>query len=146
MVLQCDKPLRIAGQANANEAVTVKVDGQKVKTVAAADGRWTVTLSPLKAGGPYTVEISAASGKKTYKNVLAGEVWLCSGQLNLSFREDQSVKEEVETALRQAPPSADPSIQYATTLYTNDVNGKRPVLDSLNRLQYYTDTPVDRMR
>lgn len=141
MVLQCDKPLRIAGQANANEAVTVKVDGQKAKAVAAADGGWTVTLSPLKAGGPYTVEISAASGKKTYKNVLAGEVWLCSGQSNMSFRVDQSVKEEVETALRQAATS--PQIRLFNMQprwYTNDVEWEASVLDSLNRLQYYTDT------
>lgn len=141
MVLQRGKPLRIAGQANARETVTVKVAGEKAKTVAAADGQWTVTLPPLKAGGPYTLEINAASGKKTYKNVLVGEVWLCSGQSNMAFRVDQSVKEELEASLRHAATS--PQIRLfdmQPRWYTNDVEWETSVLDSLNRLQYYADT------
>ena len=54
MVLQYGQPLNIHGKANAGEKVTVKIAGQKKKAVAASNGKWSVTLEPLKAGGPYT--------------------------------------------------------------------------------------------
>lgn len=73
MVLQREKPLRIAGTANAGEKVTVDIAGQKGEAVTAPDGKWSVTLPPMKAGGPYTLSISAASGKLDYTNVLIGE-------------------------------------------------------------------------
>lgn len=141
MVLQRDKPLRIAGQANAGETVTVEVAGKKAKTVAAADGRWTVTLPSLQAGGPYTLEVKAASGKITCRNVLVGEVWLCSGQSNMAFRVDQSVKEEVEAALQSATASSRIRLfNMQPRWYTNNVEWEASVLDSLNRLQYYAET------
>lgn len=37
------------------------------------DGKWSVTLSPLKAGGPYTLVVSSGKQKLTYGNVLAGK-------------------------------------------------------------------------
>ena len=74
MVLQREKPLRIAGTANAGEKVTVGIAGQKGEAVTAPDGKWSVTLPPMKAGGPYTLSISAASGRLDYTNVLIGEV------------------------------------------------------------------------
>ena len=141
MVLQCGKPLRIAGQANAGERVTVVVAGNKAQTIAAADGQWAVTLPSLNAGGPYTLTVTATSGRLTYQNVLAGEVWLCSGQSNMSFRVDQSTPEEVEASLRQA--AAHPQIRLFNMQprwFTNDVEWDASVLDSLNRLQYFTDT------
>ena len=72
--------------------------------------------------------------KKTYKNVLVGEVWLCSGQSNMAFRVDQSVKEELEASLRHAATS--PQIRLfdmQPRWYTNDVEWETSVLDSLNR-------------
>jgi sialate O-acetylesterase len=36
-------------------------------------------LSPMKAGGPYTLDISA-SNKISLKDILIGDVWICSGQ------------------------------------------------------------------
>lgn len=84
-VLQHAVPLCIQGHANAGEKVTVKVAGRKATTHAAADGHWEVTLDPLKAGGPYTLSVSAPSGEVVCHDVMAGEVWLCSGQSNMEF-------------------------------------------------------------
>ena len=85
MVLQREKPLRIAGTANAGEKVTVSIAGQKGEAITTSDGKWSVILPPMKAGGPYTLSISAESGKLDYTNILIGEVWLCSGQSNMAF-------------------------------------------------------------
>ena len=59
MVLQREKPLRIAGTANAGEKVTVSIAGQKGEAITTSDGKWSVILPPMKAGGPYTLSISA---------------------------------------------------------------------------------------
>lgn len=85
MVLQHGKPLTIQGTANAGDRITVSIAHQKQKVVTGMDGKWSVTLSPLKAGGPYTLVVSSGKQKLTYGNVLAGEVWLCSGQSNMEF-------------------------------------------------------------
>ena len=141
MVLQRNKPLCITGQANAGERVTVAVAGQQVTTNAGADGHWTAMLPALKAGGPYTLKIQAASGKRAFTNVLVGEVWLCSGQSNMTFRVDQAAKEEVETALQEA--ARHPAIRLfnmESRWQTNDVEWDASVLDSLNRLQYFSPT------
>ena len=39
----------------------------------------------MGAGGPFTLEVSAASAGRTYQDVWLGEVWLCSGQSNMDF-------------------------------------------------------------
>lgn len=84
MVLQREQPLRIAGRADREEQVTVRIAGQKKKTMTAADGRWYVMLDPLHwEGKPYTLEIATPARTLTFRNVVAGEVWLCSGQSNI---------------------------------------------------------------
>ena len=82
MVLQRDVNLKIWGWAAKEEKVNVKFNGKTYKTKTGADGKWLVLLSPMKAGGPYTMNISG-SNKITLKDILIGDVWLCSGQSNM---------------------------------------------------------------
>ena len=55
-----------------------------------------------KAGGPYELEVKAKSGAATLKNVLVGEVWVCSGQSNMQWKMRgfglEHFKEDVEKA------------------------------------------------
>ncbi|MDB6122371.1 MAG: Sialic acid-specific 9-O-acetylesterase [Pedosphaera sp.] len=83
MVLQQGMRTPIWGWADEGEVVTVSFRGQKVKATA-KDGKWMAKLSNLKAGGPDSLTVS---GKNTIelKNVLVGEVWVCSGQSNMEF-------------------------------------------------------------
>lgn len=152
MVLQREKPLSVTGIANAGQKVTVRIAGQKKEAVTAPNGKWSVTLEPLRAGGPYELTIEASSDKKgkkkagdsqkiVYKNVLIGEVWLCSGQSNMAFRVNELVslqhKELTEYAGKQ------PQIRLFNMeprWFTNAVEWDEAVMDSLNRLQYYHDT------
>nr|WP_129733129.1 hypothetical protein [Parabacteroides goldsteinii] len=83
MILQCEEPLQIKGKAQPGEWVTVCIAGQEEKVCCQSDGCWEIEFLPLQAGGPYTLEISARSGKLIYEEVYAGEVWLCSGQSNM---------------------------------------------------------------
>lgn len=141
MVLQREKPIRIAGTANAGEKVTVGIAGQKGEAITAPDGKWSVTLPPMKAGGPYTLSISAASGTLDYTNVLIGEVWLCSGQSNMAFQVSSAIDSQRKAFLEFAARKPqirlfDMKPRWATSAVEWDIS----TLDSLNRLQYYRDT------
>lgn len=138
MVLQHGKPLTIQGTANAGDRITVSIAHQKQKVVTGMDGKWSVTLSPLKAGGSYTLVVSSGKQKLTYGNVLAGEVWLCSGQSNMEFYLNRSA-----TAKRDVAKAANDNIRLfdmKARWRTDAVEWNASVLDSLNHLQYYKDT------
>jgi len=79
-VLQQGVEVPVWGTANEGEKVTVKFQGQEISTVA-KDGRWLVKLKPLKAGGPFAMAINDIE----IKDLLVGEVWLCSGQSNMEW-------------------------------------------------------------
>lgn len=82
MILQRDQPVRLWGWASPAEKVALVFKGKTYTTSTGADGRWHILLAPVKAGGPYTLKFI---GKTTVqlKNVLFGDVWLCSGQSNM---------------------------------------------------------------
>ncbi|NOX53908.1 MAG: sialate O-acetylesterase [Planctomycetes bacterium] len=84
MVLQQGQADRVWGWADPDETVTVEIAGQSHSVTTGDDGRWSVQLEPLSAGGPYTMTVR---GKNTIKleDVLVGEVWLCSGQSNMQW-------------------------------------------------------------
>jgi len=84
MVLQQGVKVRIWGNARPGERVIVTVKDKSASTVADAQGHWQVWLDPLKAGGPLELTVKG-DNVLTIKNVLAGEVWLCSGQSNMEW-------------------------------------------------------------
>ncbi len=81
VVLQREQPIKIWGKALPGEQVTVKLKSSKAKTVADDSGKWSVTLSPLKAGGPYVLTVNDIS----VNDVLIGDIYLCSGQSNMEL-------------------------------------------------------------
>jgi sialate O-acetylesterase len=82
MVLQRDAKVKIWGWAGNGEKVTVSFSGKRYKTTTGLDGKWLVTLPPMKAGGPHTMNIDA-SNHIILKDILIGDVWFCSGQSNM---------------------------------------------------------------
>ena len=84
MVLQRDMPVPIWGTASPGGKVIVQMNGRTKKAVVQKDGRWKATLGKMAAGGPYELQVI---GRDTtiFKNVMIGEVWLCSGQSNMEM-------------------------------------------------------------
>jgi sialate O-acetylesterase len=125
MVLQQKGKVNVWGTADAGEKVTVKFRGQEQSATAGEDGRWLVTLDAGAAGGPLPMTIA---GKNTleYKNVLVGEVWVCSGQSNMEWSVGISSKEEEQKA-KETP--ANPMLRMFTVKKNvaqapvNDVTG-----------------------
>ena len=106
-VLQQGISVPIWGTANIGEKVTVKFQDQTA-TATAKNGKWMVRLKPLRAGGPFTMTIS---GENTIelKNILVGEVWVCSGQSNMQWPLKPTTTGEAAVAA-----SADPMLRLFT--------------------------------
>jgi sialate O-acetylesterase len=83
-VLQRDMPVPVWGWADPGEEVTVTIAGQTQKTKADDKGKWRVTLDSLSVGDPLTLVVQGKN-RVERKDILAGEVWLCSGQSNMEF-------------------------------------------------------------
>ncbi|MHA4844907.1 sialate O-acetylesterase [Flavitalea antarctica] len=82
MVLQREARINIWGQASPGERITVKFNGKVSSTKTGDSGRWLVTFPPMKAGGPYTMQIDASNHIKLH-DILIGDVYICSGQSNM---------------------------------------------------------------
>ncbi|MDQ2658108.1 MAG: sialate O-acetylesterase [Bacteroidota bacterium] len=82
MVLQRESKISIWGWASPSEKVTVSFAGKNRNATAATDGRWSIELPEMKAGGPYTMTVSGKN-RIEVKDVLIGDVWLCAGQSNM---------------------------------------------------------------
>ncbi len=102
MVLQRSTPLKFWGWADDSEQVSVEFLGQK-KTVTASQGKWAVTLSGVRtAGGPFPLTISGKN-RIEFKDILVGEVWVCSGQSNMEWSLKNSFQSEGDIAKSANP-------------------------------------------
>ena len=78
----------IRDRAESESRIEIKTswDGKSTATTAGVDGNWKTTIETPAAGGPYTIEVVSGSQRKQFKNVLSGEVWICSGQSNMQWK------------------------------------------------------------
>ncbi len=124
MVLQQGVKVRIWGKATAGEKITVTFEKKSVNTVADAQGRWQVWLGPLKAGGPSELTIKG-DNVLTVKNVLVGEVWICSGQSNMEWALVNTVNGNEAVAQANYPEIRLFTVEHNTsTSQLDDVKGR----------------------
>lgn len=86
MVLQRNVSNTIAGLASSNVSVEIEFNNNKYTTQSNALGKWEVSLPAMKAGGPYTIKISAGRERILLEDILFGDVYLASGQSNMAFQ------------------------------------------------------------
>ena len=139
MVLQRNKPIPIWGFANAGEKIQLKFKNQVQKTIADDKGHWKITLSPEKEGGPFEMKISGEN-TVSIKNILIGEVWLCSGQSNMEWNVKNSNDAEKEIAdaakypfIRQIKVT-----KAINSLPQNDINGGEWLVNNSENVQDFT--------
>lgn len=95
MVLQRDLPIHVWGWADPGEAIEITFDGEKYRVTADASGSWEARLQKMKAGGPYEM-VLAGDNRITLKNILIGDVWVCSGQSNMEWPVERAMNHEEE--------------------------------------------------
>jgi sialate O-acetylesterase len=82
-VIQRGQPIVVEGTATPGETVAVALNGVARSSKTDREGQFRVTLPPMIAGGPYEIIVSAPSGGKMLRDILIGDVFLCSGQSNM---------------------------------------------------------------
>jgi sialate O-acetylesterase len=102
MVLQSDFASPVWGTVEPGEEIAVSIAGQKKTAKAGADGKWSVKLDPLKAGGPHELTVAGRTSI-TVRDVLVGEVWICSGQSNMEWTVNSSANPAEEKAAATFP-------------------------------------------
>ena len=103
MVLQRDQPIKIWGWATSGSYVSVSLGDQNKTAKADEGGRWELMLDALSAGGPHQLMIEGDGEKFVAKDVLVGEVWLCSGQSNMAMTVSRSKNAAKEEAAAKYP-------------------------------------------
>ncbi len=86
MVLQRNSTVRLWGWSDASEQIeiTPSWDNHTYDARADRNARWEILIPTPEAGGPHTIEIKA-SNHITLRDILIGEVWICSGQSNMEW-------------------------------------------------------------
>ena len=86
VVIQRGQPITVSGTAAPREKLTVMLSGETGRATADDEGNWRAELPALPAGGPYDLEVAGAGGSRALaKDVMLGDVWLCSGQSNMEL-------------------------------------------------------------
>ncbi len=85
MVLQRNKPIKLWGWAKAGTKIAISLNNAETKTTTPQSGKWHAELPAQQTGGPYTLKFSTATSYTSLKNIMIGEVWICSGQSNMEM-------------------------------------------------------------
>lgn len=111
MVVQRNLPVHVWGMAGPAEEVAVSFRGETKSTAADALGRWSVYLRPGEAGGPFELTV-VGRNRITLRDILAGDVWIASGQSNMEWPVGWSADPERERAAANLP-----NVRLARTMH-----------------------------
>ena len=108
-VVQRGQPIALAGSAMPGETVMIGLAGRSTVVTAGRDGRFGTMLPALPAGGPYELTLAAPSGSAVFRDLLIGDVFLCSGQSNMELQVGQA-----QDLIPDAHAPADPQLRLLT--------------------------------
>lgn len=109
MVLQQNSKVAIWGWSDPGETVRIVASWNSkdtIKVKADNSSAWKTTIQTIGAGGPHSIQI-LGSGKVELKNVMLGEVWICSGQSNM----EMSVNWKLINGEEEAAKANNPNIR-----------------------------------
>ncbi len=98
MVIQRHAKVPVWGWAAPGGEVVVTLDGHRRATRADEAGRWRIELPPRAAGGPFEMRVESAGERLRVRDLLVGDVWLCSGQSNMEWLVRDSLDAAAEIA------------------------------------------------
>lgn len=109
MVLQRQSMVNIWGWAKAGQPVKLISSWSKdtLSVVVSGDATWRTQLETPKAGGPHSIKLVTPQQELELKDIMIGEVWLCSGQSNMQW----SGANKLQEILDILPGSSNPNIR-----------------------------------
>jgi len=107
MVLQRESEVFLYGWASPNETfeITTGWDDKTHEVKTGINAKWKVKVNTPKAGGPYQIAFNGTKNSIVLKNILIGEVWLCSGQSNMEWSANNGIDNEEEEIKNADYPS-----------------------------------------
>ena len=139
MVVQQGQPFVVSGTADAGKEVSVRFGKQRIIKKAAEDGTWRVMFTPMEADGEsYKLTVECGKEKKEYKNLVIGEVWLCSGQSNMAFMVKES--SHIEQSLANVKNRDIRLYDMKPRVFTDNIEWDSASLVALNNHDYYRPT------
>lgn len=127
-VLQRGKPIAVWGKAAPNSEITVAIVPENglfrpVKLIADNNGEWRGQLPMMPKGGPYSLVASTSnSAQTTLKDIMIGDVFLCSGQSNMEWSVRQASSSDGEIGL---PPQN--NLRYITIPHTIATSAQKEI-------------------
>jgi sialate O-acetylesterase len=103
MVLQRDAKINLWGWAAPGEKIGLQFQNTHTSTNTGKDGKWTITLQAMPAGGPYDMVIKGKNNSLSIRNILIGDVWLASGQSNMEWITKNIKNSKAEIAKANIP-------------------------------------------
>jgi sialidase-1 len=97
MVLQRERQIPVWGTAGPGSSIDVSFGDQQQNTTAGPAGNWQVVLDPLPAS---TTPVDLTVNDRKIRDILVGDVWLCSGQSNMRWMLKQS--QDADAEIKQA--------------------------------------------
>ena len=137
MVLPQGRKFKISGTADSGSNISVSIGRQVHHAVAGNDGHWSVEILPLLPGEGMNLVVTDGERRLVFKDVAAGEIWLCSGQSNMEFQLRNSI--DAESAITDASNTGLRLYDMKPRWITDATKWPQTALDSLNRLQYFKD-------
>ena len=105
MVFQRNSAARVWGTAKPGEKISVTASWHSESVTAVADelGQWLVSIPTGEAAQKQTLVVKGESETLKFKNIMLGEVWICSGQSNMKFPVGNTI--DVVSALKSPNPN-----------------------------------------
>jgi sialate O-acetylesterase len=141
MVFQREVSIPVYGKGNAGAIVKVQFANRNAEAIVDEHGNWKVGLPAMKAGGPYELKVECEEQSIMIKDILIGEVWLCSGQSNMAFTLKQSKMGESEI-----PKATNNNIRLfnmKATAWPSAKEWDEEVLEQVNQLQFFSGTWIN---
>lgn len=135
MVLPHSRYLTLHGYANAFTPITLSVDGHTYRTRSSNRGQWQVTIPPLTPAREYDITVSDGSDTLRLSNILAGVVFLASGQSNMAFTIGED--HDAECTIASCGDSLLRFYAMQPRFITNNITWSPQQVDSVNNLLYF---------
>lgn len=137
MVLQRRQPIPIYGTANSGAQIEVSFNQQNKTVTADQYGKWRAVFPAMESGKDLTIKVKHQQRTVLIKDILIGDIWICSGQSNMDFplKASDTGSETLRNLNSKQPLRL---LKFNTLAETNDASWDAVTLDQVNKLQYFS--------
>lgn len=140
MVLQRNTTVVVWGWADAEEQINIETSwmDRLLDLKADSEGNWRIELKTTNSKESQSIKIKSKNSDITLENILFGEVWLCSGQSNMSMPVKGNVGQPTFGSTMAIAKSRNPNLRLFTVYRAGS---KTPLKDIEKYTSWQEATP-----